>query len=131
MFLGPVNDYVVAPIARYADVWKIPVITARAQVSMFSRKELYRMLTRMMGSYNMLADAIKMIMTLFHWSHAAVLFHNNEDNSVKGHAKCYFAGAAIFQVIGKESYHHSMNSTITYSHLKNMLLAASKEARSE
>lgn len=129
VFLGPVNDYVVAPIARYADKWNIPVITARAQVSMFSRKELYRMLTRMMGSYNMLADAIKMIMTLFHWSHAAVLFHNNEDNSVKGHAKCYFAGAAIFQAIGRESYHHSMNSTITYNNLKNVLLAASKEAR--
>lgn len=131
VFLGPVNDYVVAPIARYADVWQIPVITARAQVSMFSHKEHYRMLTRMMGSYNMLADAVRMIMTLFHWSHAAVLYHNNEDNSAKGHSKCYFAGGAIFQTIGKESYHHSLNKTVNYSHLKTVLLAAAKETRGE
>lgn len=131
VFLGPVNDYVVAPIARYAGVWNKPVITARAQVASFSRKELYQMLTRMMGSYNMLAAAIKMIMTLFDWSHAAVLYHNNEDNSEKGNSKCFFAGGAIFTAIGKQNYHHSINSTSTYNHFKTILKWASQEARSE
>lgn len=39
VFLGPMCDYVIAPVARYAGYWGIPVLTAGAQVS---REESWR-----------------------------------------------------------------------------------------
>ena len=52
VFLGPVCEYVISPVAKYASVWNIPLITAAAQADGFTNKQPnYPLLTRMMGSY--------------------------------------------------------------------------------
>ena len=52
VFLGPVCEYVISPVAKYAGVWNIPLMTAAAQADGFTHKQPnYPLLTRMMGSY--------------------------------------------------------------------------------
>lgn len=51
VFLGPVCDYAVAPVARYSAFWNVPVITGGALADDFRDKNEYKLLTRMTGSY--------------------------------------------------------------------------------
>lgn len=52
VFLGPVCEYVISPVAKYAGVWNIPILTVAAQADGFGHKQPnYPLLTRMMGSY--------------------------------------------------------------------------------
>ena len=54
VFLGPVCEYVISPVAKYAGVWNIPLLTAAAQADGFTHKQPnYPLLTRMMGSYRL------------------------------------------------------------------------------
>lgn len=38
VFLGPIYDYVLAPVARYSGMWKIPVITTGGLAAAFQYK---------------------------------------------------------------------------------------------
>lgn len=61
-FIGPGCEYVIAPVARYASAWSIPVLTAGAQAEAFGYKSpSYETLIRMMGSYTQAAVAIRKI----------------------------------------------------------------------
>lgn len=61
-FIGPGCEYVIAPVARYASLWRIPVITAGAQAEAFGYKQpSYMTLTRMMGSYTQAGVAIRKV----------------------------------------------------------------------
>jgi hypothetical protein len=62
VFIGPGCEYAVAPVARYAGAWQIPVITAAAQADAFYHKEAFPTLTRMMGSYTMVGQAMQQIL---------------------------------------------------------------------
>lgn len=61
-FIGPGCEYVIAPVARYAVPWGIPVLTAGAQAEAFVYKvPSYNTLTRMMGSYTQAGIAIRKV----------------------------------------------------------------------
>lgn len=61
-FIGPGCEYVIAPVARYAGLWRIPVLTAGAQAEAFGYKiPSYMSLTRMMGSYTQAGVAIRKV----------------------------------------------------------------------
>jgi atrial natriuretic peptide receptor A len=85
VFLGPVCDYVIAPVARYAGVWGIPVVTAGGQADAFHHKVTgqYPSLTRLMGSYSAVGQALKSILKEFGWSVAGLLYHNHGVGSGK------------------------------------------------
>lgn len=131
VFLGPVNDYVIAPVARYSGVWGVPVITARAQVHLFSYKDDFPTLTRMMGSYRMLGEALHYILNEFGWSVASILFFNHHQDSNKGNSKCFFMMSAVFQVLGKDTVHRSFNESADFQEYKRLLKEMSKTARSK
>lgn len=131
VFLGPVNDYVIAPVARYSGVWGIPVITARAQVYSFSYKGDYPTLTRMMGSYRMLGEALHYILNEFGWSVASIVFFNHHQDSSKGNSKCFFMMSAVFQALGKQPVHRSFNESADFEEYKRLLKDVSKTARSK
>lgn len=57
-FLGPACDYAVAPVARQAKFWNLPVITPGALSSDFSNRGVYSSLTRIGANTNTLADFI-------------------------------------------------------------------------
>ena len=90
-FFGPVCDYVIAPVARYAGIWGIPVLTAGAQAEAFRYKsEHYPTLTRMMGSHRLVGEALRHILERFGWKIAGLLYHNHAMASSRGNSECHF-----------------------------------------
>ena len=97
MFIGPVCDYVIAPVARYCTVWGTPLITPAAQAEAFSVKSpQYMTLTRMMGSYVFLGPVVRKILRKFNWGVAGMLFHNYPRGSGVGNSRCYFVMGGIY-----------------------------------
>ncbi len=97
----------------------------------FAHKDDYPTLTRMMGSYNMLETALIGIFTRFNWRVAALLFINNKPDSNRGHSKCHFILAPIYQALGEKTFHRTFNETADAKEYKRLLLEASKRARSK
>lgn len=131
VFLGPICEYVIAPVARYAGVWNRPVITAGALAESFVHKAEYATLTRMMGSYPFVGEALRHILHVFNWSIAALLYHDNQLYSAKGHSDCHFILGAVFKTLGLNTAHKSFSDNTTALEYRKLLLYASKQARSE
>lgn len=131
VFLGPVCDYVIAPVARYAGVWGIPVMTSGAQVDVFSFKPDYPTLTRMMGSYRLVGEALRYILNQFSWNVAGILYFNHALDSPLGHAKCHFTMSAVFRALGQKPFHHSFNESADSQEYKRLLQEVAKTARSK
>lgn len=132
-FLGPVCDYVIAPIARYAGSWKIPVLTAAALAENFQFKPLYyQTLTRMMGSYKLVGETLKQILHVFGWRIVGFLFHNFDMTSSKGNSMCYFTLSAVYTAMNKTPVHKTFDEDkATLTKLKESLLFVTKSARSK
>lgn len=132
-FLGPVCDYVIAPVARYAGVWGIPVLTAGAQAEAFRHKGVhYPTLTRMMGSHRLVGEALRHILRRFGWKIAGLLFHNHEMASSRGNSECHFTLGAVYTALNQTPVHKSFNQeTTTAEDYRNLLTFVSKSARSK
>jgi len=132
-FLGPVCDYVIAPVARYAGVWGIPVLTAGAQAEAFRHKgEHYPTLTRMMGSHRLVGEALRHILRRFGWKIAGLLFHNHAMASSRGNSECHFTLGAVFTALNQTPVHRSFNQeSTTAEDYRNLLTFVSKSARSK
>ncbi|KAK0174220.1 hypothetical protein PV328_007329 [Microctonus aethiopoides] len=130
-FLGPVCDYAIAPVARYAGVWGIPVLTTGGQADAFRHKgEHYPTLTRMMGSHRLVGEALRHILQGFGWTTAALIYHNHAMESSKGHSECHFTLSAVFSALNKTSVHKSFNQeTNNLNDYRNLLEFVSRSAR--
>ncbi|EGI69254.1 Atrial natriuretic peptide receptor A [Acromyrmex echinatior] len=130
-FLGPVCDYVIAPVARYAGVWGIPVLTAGAQAEAFRHKgQHYPTLTRMMGSHRLVGEALRHILRSFGWKICGLLFHNHEMASSKGNSECHFTLSAVYTALNQTPAHKSFNQeTADTDEYKNLLSFIAKSAR--
>ncbi|KDR21693.1 Atrial natriuretic peptide receptor B, partial [Zootermopsis nevadensis] len=130
-FLGPVCDYVIAPVARYAGVWGIPVLTAGAQADAFRHKPLsYPTLTRMMGSYRLVGEALRHILHVFGWQVAGMLYHNHGVGSPRGNSMCHFTLGAVFTALNQTPAHRSFNEdTATPQEYRELLQFVSRSAR--
>jgi atrial natriuretic peptide receptor A len=131
VFLGPVCDYVIAPVARYSGVWKIPVMTAGAQAENFNYREEYPTLTRMMGSYKLVGEALRHILHVFGWNVAGLLYYNHGVNSLMGNSKCHFTLSAVYIALGRKPEYVSFNDTADNAVYKDLLNTLSNSARSE
>ncbi|XP_017765073.1 PREDICTED: atrial natriuretic peptide receptor 1-like isoform X2 [Eufriesea mexicana] len=130
-FFGPVCDYVIAPVARYAGVWGIPVLTAGAQAEAFRYKtEHYPTLTRMMGSHRLVGEALRHILKRFGWKIAGLLYHNHAMASSRGNSECHFTLGAVFTALDQTPVHKSFNQESTTVHdYRSLLTFLSKSAR--
>ncbi|XP_019701162.1 atrial natriuretic peptide receptor 1 isoform X2 [Harpegnathos saltator] len=130
-FLGPVCDYVIAPVARYAGVWGIPVLTAGAQAEAFRYKgEYFPTLTRMMGSHRLVGEALRHILRRFGWKIAGLLYHNHPMASGRGNSECHFTLGAVFTALNQTPVHRSFNQETTIAEdYRNLLAFVSKSAR--
>ncbi|CAK9824817.1 Atrial natriuretic peptide receptor 1 [Anthophora retusa] len=130
-FLGPVCDYVIAPVARYAGVWGIPVLTAGAQAEAFRYKgEHYPTLTRMMGSHRLVGEALRHMLKRFGWKIAGLLYHNHAMASSRGHSECHFTLSAVFTALNQTPVHRSFNEkTTTGEDHRNLLRFVAQSAR--
>lgn len=77
VFLGPVCDYAVAPVARQSVFWRVPVISVGALALDFTwrRRQVYPMLVRL-GPANLqcLADFLIDTMTRFGWTRVKLIY---------------------------------------------------------
>ena len=72
VFMGPVCPYVLAPVARYSGVWKIPVVTTGGQAGTFRNKTQYPLLTTIGGAYEQFAVFFTKLLKLYEWyTHSA------------------------------------------------------------
>lgn len=135
-FLGPGCEYVIAPVARYAGVWGIPVLTAGAQAEAFSFKQpSFTTLTRLMGSYTQAGGALRAVLQQFSWRQLAMLYHNNDDRSL-GNSACFLTLSAVFTVLKGRGGGGIPNfpfdeKDVKPAHLKELLTKLSASSRSE
>ncbi|KAK6635462.1 hypothetical protein RUM44_000713 [Polyplax serrata] len=130
-FLGPVCDYVIAPVARYSATWGIPVLTAGAQANPFRHKTSnFPTLTRMMGSYTLVGEALRHILENYGWKVAGLLYHNHGKEGPLGNSICHFTMAAVFAALNETPVHRSFNQdTYTYYQIKELLQMVAKNSR--
>ncbi|CAD7092893.1 unnamed protein product [Hermetia illucens] len=83
-------EYVLAPVARYAGVWEIPILTTAGRTSAFDAKASYSTLLRMIGGPTQIGYAVKDILNFFNWTTNAMIFQNNEGRQHAGNSICYF-----------------------------------------
>lgn len=122
----------IAPVARYSGVWKIPVLTSGAQADAFRYKmEHYQTLTRMMGSYGHVGEAFITILQNFNWKVAGLLYHNYAPNSSKGNSVCHFTLGAIFTALNQTPIHRSFDEESRTVDYKELLHYISTGARSK
>ncbi|CAC5359107.1 unnamed protein product [Mytilus coruscus] len=68
LFIGPVYDFGVAPVARYAPKWNIPVISPGAFAHSLNQKRSFQTLTRVHTTFNSMAEFFYMILQHFGWT---------------------------------------------------------------
>ena len=112
VFLGPVCDYAIAPVARFSPHWNIPVLSAGALVTDFDNKLEYKLLTRVHGAYSNGADFILNIAHIFNWTRIGLIYHDNKMKG-KGKSNCYFRMEALFyklsRAFGEEPWNYGFD----------------------
>ncbi|EFX72574.1 hypothetical protein DAPPUDRAFT_201000 [Daphnia pulex] len=133
VFLGPVCEYVISPVAKYAGVWNIPLLTAAAQADGFTHKQPnYPLLTRMMGSYREVGAVMVQILARFDWRVVGMLFHNHDVGKGAGNSPCHFALAAVYSQLekqGHKSIHKSFDETNSSVNFTQLLLHIGERSR--
>ena len=113
VFLGPTCDYALAPVARYAPEWNLPVISTGGFAHNFAMKdpslfESYPSLTRVHVTFDSLGDLFVNIFQFYDWSTVKVVYFPNGHSNIAGRF-CYLAISAIIKrmrEIGKDIRYH-------------------------
>ena len=76
VFLGPVCDYSLAPVARYAPHWNVPVISPGGMAHDFgaNKQNEYGTLSRVGATFNDVALQIDLIMQTYNWNKLSILY---------------------------------------------------------
>ena len=114
VFLGPTCDYALAPVARYAPEWNLPVISTGGFAHDFGNKdassplESFPSLTRVHLTFGSLGDLFVNIFRFYDWSTVKVVYFPNGHSNIAGRF-CYLAISAIvkrMREIGKTIRYH-------------------------
>ncbi|XP_077993684.1 atrial natriuretic peptide receptor 1-like isoform X2 [Glandiceps talaboti] len=136
VFFGPCNEYAVAPVARFARHWKIPMITT-ALAKEYSTVEDLSNVTRPQGSYMKAVEALAATFRHFKYN-VTTLIH--VDWEVSEYRDCWFFGAALNSVIppteggyndfdeSKETDYAELLKTAVIPHGRIVVICASGEA---
>jgi len=100
VFYGPCDKYALSPIARYAEIWNVPVITPGGLTSRFNSDVEYTMLTRFVAPFEKVAKFVMSLLASYRWWHLSFLFHNNiGPDGWKGHPMCYDIKEAVAALV--------------------------------
>jgi hypothetical protein len=97
---GPVCDYSVAPVARYAPFWHLPVLTSGANAHDFTEKKMteYKTLTRLGQNFHDLAVFIlDKLMETHMWFNLSLIYDARGRDDISG-GFCYLAASSIIQL---------------------------------
>ncbi|XP_076470849.1 atrial natriuretic peptide receptor 3-like [Babylonia areolata] len=100
LFLGPVCDFSLAPVARYAPYWNIPIIGPGGFAHNFGEKlkgsegAEYPLLTRMGTTFNSMALTFIDFFRHFGWGKVRILYDSHTRNEIVPRF-CHLAGGAL------------------------------------
>lgn len=106
VFFGPVCDYSLAPVARYAPVWNIPVISPGGFAHNFGANKSkgdaeYQTLTRIGPTFDSLVHALTNTIEQFKWKRVKLIYDGpGRDNIFENF--CFLASAAIIHHVNTE-----------------------------
>ena len=105
VFFGPVCDYSLAPVARYAPYWNLPVISPGGFSYNFgenkSRAEAeYSTLTRVGATFDTLVQCILNTLWFHNW-HKLFLIYDGNGQAEVSPSFCYLAGSTLIHYVKK------------------------------
>lgn len=129
VFLGPVCDYSLAPVARYAPFWSIPVITPGGMAHDFgadksSPDSEFPMLTRVGWSFDSLAVYISTLVSTYEWLNVKLLYDAFGHDQVADRF-CFLAMSALIRLfrMNRQDFHlYMFDDTKGQEEYSNMLL---------
>ena len=97
LVLGPVCDYALAPVGRYAPFWNLPVLTSGGFAHDFGRKaEEYSTLTRLGQNFEDLSEFFVGMLTWFVWNTLHLIYDaKGRDDISEGF--CFLAASALIK----------------------------------
>lgn len=103
VFFGPICDYSLAPVARYAPYWNLPVISPGGFAHDFganksSHDPEFPTLTRMGATFNSLALGIINSIVHYNWT-KIILIYDGDGLSEVTPRFCYLAGSALIYYV--------------------------------
>lgn len=107
LFLGPVYDYSLAPVARYAPHWAVPIISPGGFAHDFktNRGKEYATLTRIGPAFESTADFIGKIIQAHSWSRAILIYQGDGQKFVFPRF-CFLAASAYIYHFQRDRYKH-------------------------
>ncbi|CAG5119272.1 unnamed protein product, partial [Candidula unifasciata] len=77
VFLGPVCDYAVAPIARQIRYWQLPLVTPGAMAGDFGflKTSMFPLLTRVGSNFNSLLELLARFLKHFRWQKMKLIYN--------------------------------------------------------
>ena len=108
LFLGPVCDYSLAPVARFAPYWHIPIVAPGGFAHNFGTEKLagpegpeYPLLTRVGYTFNSLARTFLDILEYFRWQKVKVMYNPVAHSDIVPKF-CHLAGGALGKYLDAE-----------------------------
>ncbi len=106
VFLGPVCDFSLAPVARYSPYWNLPAISPGGLASDFAEKEdEYSLLTRVGSTFNSLAIYILDVLSHFNFRKVKIIY-TIQGNERAGQRYCYLSTASVVGTLRRQSFDH-------------------------
>ncbi|XP_071139419.1 atrial natriuretic peptide receptor 1-like isoform X13 [Mytilus edulis] len=115
VFFGPVCDYSLSPVARYAPFWKIPIISAGGFADDFksNRKKEYPTLTRIMpASFDSVAIATIRLINKLKWNKIFLITERTDVGIMYGY--WYLLGSTIVSRLRLNPKSNNLKDTFTY-----------------
>ncbi|XP_066977790.1 atrial natriuretic peptide receptor 1-like [Macrobrachium rosenbergii] len=111
VFLGPVDGYVLAPVARFSGRWNVPLLTPGGQPLAFDSKKDYPLLTRLKGFHTEVGQLFSSIGKHWGWKILGIIYEENDSD--KGHSVCYFTLASIYTTFHNRPYFEKFRRSAT------------------
>ena len=102
-FFGPCCKYALSPVARYTNVWGLPVITPGGLVPAFSNKREFPLLTRLNAPYDKLAEFLVGVFRRSSWRTLSLLWHQNFLHPTLGTSECDQVTKALIEELRRQT----------------------------
>ena len=117
VFIGPVCDYSLAPVARYAPYWNLPVISPGGFAhdfgfSKFHADPEFPTLTRIGATFNSLAYSIIDTILFYKWSKIKFIYDGEGHGEVMP-SFCFLAGSSLIYYI-KQHVRRDTNQSLDH-----------------
>ncbi|KAK8406870.1 hypothetical protein O3P69_007431 [Scylla paramamosain] len=125
VFLGPVEAYVLAPVARFSGAWNVPLLTPGGQPNAFDTRKDYPLLTRLKGFYTEVGELFSSVVKQWDWKVLGLLYEDTDES--RGKSVCHFTLESIYTSFTQKPHHERFEPKI--SNFTQLLMKFHDKAR--